>query len=134
MPLWILNAWGWVWAHKRLVLYIAAGLGLLLLLVFVFRSCGGKSAKIDLETVDKINSKNEAEAKKAVRDAVVENANVVMTVDNRSTLAETNIVERDRLIEEKLKVVNQKVAEAKAGGGNVTGPELECILIPENCQ
>ena len=123
---WIVNH---VRKNLRVYLYIAAGLVVLLLLVFAFRSCGKKTAKVDLETVDKINSKNDAEAKKAVRQTVEENVDVATTVDNRSTLAEVNIVERDRLIEEKIKVVNQKVAEAKNQGRDVTAEELECLLV-----
>lgn len=133
MILWIKNIFGWATLHWRWLLYIVAGLGLLLLLVFAFRSCG-KSAKIDLETVDKINSKNAAEAKKEVREMVQDNLDVATTVDNRTTLAEANAVERDRLIEEKIKEVNQKVAEAKASNGNVTQEELQCILVPSDCQ
>lgn len=134
MPLWLLNVWGWVWAHKRLVMYVLAAIALLLLIVFAYRGCKSKTAKVDLETVDKINSKNAAEAKKEVRDLVEENINVTTTVDNRTTLAEANAVERDRLIEEKIKVVNQQIAEAKNQGRDVTQEELQCLLVPSDCQ
>lgn len=132
--LFLANIWGWVWAHKKLVLYIAAGLGLLLLLVFAFRSCGKKTAKVDLETVDRINSKNATEARKDVNAMVEENINVAEVVGNRTALADANAVERDRFIEEKKKVVNDAVAAAKAEGRNVTQEELQCLLVPSDCQ
>lgn len=133
MILFLANLWGWIIAHWRLLLYIAAGVILVIGIALVFRACGKSSAKIDLETVDKINSKNEAEAKKEVREMVEDNLNVATTVDNRTTLAEANAVERDRLIEEKIKEVDKKIQEAKANGGNVTQEDLECILVPANC-
>ena len=131
MPLWILNIWGWVWAHKRLVLYIAAGLALLLAIVFVFRSCG-KKASIDQEQINKINAANEKERKAELQKVIEENQEVVATVDNRTTIAETNVVERNRLIDEKIKEVDKKIAEAKQQGHDVTAEELECLLTG-NC-
>lgn len=134
----LLSALTWIVIHVRknlkVYLYIAAGLALLLLLVIAFRSCGKSKAKVDLETVDKINSKNEAEAKKAVRKTVEENMDVATTVDNRSTLAEVNIIERERLLEEKIKVVDRQIAEARAQGQDITQEQLQCLLVPSDCQ
>lgn len=133
-----LSALTWLVNHirknLRVYLYIAAGLALLLVLVFAFRSCGKSKAKVDLESVDKINSGNKAEVRKEVREMVEENAEVVTTVDNRTTIAETNVVERDRLLDEKVRVVEQKIEAEKAITGNVTQEQLQCILVPSDCQ
>lgn len=134
----LLSALTWIVNHVRknvrVYLYIAAGLVLLLAIVFVFRSCGKKSAKVDLETANKINAGNKAEVRKEVREMVEENATVATTVDNRTTIAETNVVERDRLLDEKIKVVEQKIAEAKANGEDITQEKLQCLLVPSDCQ
>ena len=100
----------------------------------VFRACNNKkSAKVDVQTVDKINSKNATEARKDVNAMVEDNINVAEVVGNRTALADANAVERDRLIEEKKKEVSQKIADAKAQGRDVTQEELQCILVPSDC-
>src|SRR5687767_12790548 len=108
--------WDIWWLKFKWPLKLISGVAVILLVLLPFlwlRGCGKPSAKIDLETVDKINSKNAAEAKKEVREVVEENLTVTTTVDNRTTLAEANAVERDRLIEEKIKEVDKKITEAK---------------------
>ena len=134
MILFLANIWGWTVAHWRLVAGVVAVLFLVIGISLVFRACNKRDAKIDHDTIDRINSKNEAEARKEVREMVEENMDVATTVDNRTTLAEANAVERDRLIEEKIAVVNQKVAEAKQQGRDVTAEELECLLTGNLCR
>lgn len=121
-------------AQKIAVIGLIVILGIIVLIfVFSLRSCFKKEAKIDLEQVEKINKANEADRKKELQKIIEDNADVVSTADNRTAIAETNVIERDRLIDEKVKAVDKKIAEARAGGKDITGPELECILIPENC-
>jgi hypothetical protein len=111
-----------------------AGLVLFFVIAFTFKACKSKSAKVDLDTVNKINNGNAAEVHKQVREMVEENAEVTTTVDNRTTIADTNVIERDRLLNEKIRVVEQKISAAKANGGNVTQEELQCLLVPSDCQ
>lgn len=96
-------------------------------------SCFHEEPKIDLETVDKINKGNEAEKKQEIHKVVVENQDVVSTVDNRTTIAETDIYERDKEIARKVNQVEKEVDAARQQGRDVTQDELKCLLIPENC-
>lgn len=129
------NIWWnqWTWPLK---LGTLAAIAILLLIVFFsFKSCfKPKSAKVDIETANKINTGNAAEVRQQVRDMVEENAEVATTVDNRTTIAETNVVERNRLIEEKVKAIDQKIAEAKSNGEDITQEKLQCLLVPSDCQ
>lgn len=134
LSLFIKNIFGWIVAHWRPVAAGVAGVCILILCIFAFRSCGKKEAKIDHETVQKVNSQNKAEARKEVREMVEENLDVIETVNDRTALSEVNAVERDRKIEEKIAEVNQKIEEAKAIKGNVTQEDLQCILVPSDCQ
>lgn len=113
-------------------LFVVIGL-VILFFVLSLRSCFKKEAKIDLEQIEKINKGNEADRKKELQKIIENNAEVINTVDNRTAIAETNVIERNRLIDEKIKAVDKKIAEARAGGKDITGPELECMLIPDNC-
>lgn len=134
MTLFFANLIGWVQGHWRLVA-IAAGIVLLILLAFLtFRSCGKKEVKIDHEAIQKVNSENKAEARKEVEKLVKENADVINAVNERTALSEVNAIESDRKLQEKIAEVNAKIELEKRVTGDVTGPELECILVPENCQ
>lgn len=126
---WIVN---YVRKHWQVVAGIAA---IVLVIVFglVFRSCG-KKASIDQEAINKINSANEKERKAELQIQIEKNQDVINTVDNRSSIADVNVIERNAVIAEKVRVVDRKIAEAKQQGRDVTGPELECMLIPDNCQ
>ncbi|MEO8649811.1 MAG: hypothetical protein ABI539_11655 [Acidobacteriota bacterium] len=120
-------------AHWR-VIAIAAGVVLVIgLTIGFFRSCARARIKIDQESINKINSANEAERKKELQKIIEDNASVVQTVDNRSALAETNVVERNREVDERVRAANAKIEAAKRVNGHVTSEELECILVPENC-
>jgi hypothetical protein len=115
---------------------IAIGVGVVLVVGFTisfFRSCQRARIKIDQESINKINSANEAERKKELQKVIEDNADVVQSVDNRSALAETNVVERNREIDARVKAASEKIEEAKRRDGHVSSEELECILVPENC-
>jgi hypothetical protein len=107
---------------------------LLVLVILFYKTCGHKKASIDLETVNKINNANEQERKAELRKTIEENQTVVNTVDNRTTIAETSVSERDRQIEAKVKEADARIAEAKQQGRDVTQEELQCILVPEDCK
>jgi hypothetical protein len=129
------NIWWNPWTLWPKLISVGIVAVLLIVLVGGLRSCLSKSrtAKVDLETVDKINSKNANEARSDINKMVEENLDVVRTADNRTTLVEANAVERDRLIAEKKAVVNREVEKARAIDGNVTQEELQCILVPSDC-
>lgn len=112
----------------------AIGAGVLVLVILFYKACGHKKATIDLDTVNRINNANEKERKAELRKTIEDNATVVSTVDNRTTIAETNVAERDRLIEEKVKAANAEIQKAKQQGRDVTQDELQCILVPGDCK
>lgn len=134
MILFLANLWGWIVAHWRLVAGVVGVVLFVIVFGLVYRSCSKPSTKVDLDTVNKINSGNKAEVRREVREMVEENAAVATTVDNRTTIAETNVVERDRLLDEKVRAVEQKIEAAKANGENVTQEQLQCALVPSDCQ
>jgi cell division protein FtsN len=112
----------------------AIALGVLVLVVLFYKACGHKKASIDLETVDKINRADEKDRKAEVRKTIEENQTVVQTVANTTTIAETDVAERDKAIEAKVKEADAKIVEAKQQGRDVTQQELQCILVPGDCQ
>lgn len=133
LTLFFANLMGWIVANWRTVL-LSGGL-ILFFVVIGYFACGrAKTVKIDTEAINKINTANERERKKELEKIIVENSDVVRTVDNRSEIAETNIVERERLLDEKIAEVDRKILESKSQGKDVTEQELKCLLIPENCQ
>lgn len=134
MLLIIQNIAGWLWLHKRIALYVIAAIIIGILIIVAFRSCGKKRIKIDEDAIQKINSANEAERKKELQKVIEENQDVINTVDNRSALSETNVIERNSFVDERVKAADRAIAEAKEQGQNVTSEQLQCILIPEDCQ
>lgn len=119
--------------YPRIIIGVVA-LVLLIVLIGSVRSCLRPKPKIDLERIERINKANETERRKEIEKVVLENLETTRTVDERTTLAEQNAVERDRVIDEKIDQVNQKIAEAKRDGKDVTSEQLECLLVPENCK
>lgn len=86
--------------------------------------------KIDQVSINKINASNEKERKEELRQVVEENADVVRSVDNRTTIAEVNVVERDRKIDEKVAEIDRKIMEVKTQEHrDITSAELECLLV-----
>lgn len=133
MPLIILNMVGWLVANWRKVAIALAVVIVLFSVAALWRACKPKD-KIDGANIQKINSVDRKERVEEIERVLTENSNVVKTVDNRTTIAETNVVERNRELDEKIKDADRKIAEAKKAGGDITSEQLECILIPENCQ
>lgn len=131
---WILWPFKWFWftATLKLKLVIVGIVLILISIIFVYQSCK-KKVEIDLESVDKINSKNEQLAKEELRKVVEENLEVIRTNDNRTIATATNIEERDRQINAAVAEAEKKVSEAKRQKGNVTQEELQCILVPADC-
>jgi|GEM_PF-6042082 len=115
---------------------LAGGLlAVVLVCVFLLMFCRSRpKPQIDAVTIQKINTANESERKKELQKVIEDNSAVISTVDNRTTIAETNVIERNRLIDERVKDADRKIAEAKAVGRDVTSEELECILVPDNCK
>lgn len=116
------------------MLYVVIAIVLLLLIIFAYRGCTKKNVKIDLETVDKINNGNRKEREAELQKTIENNADVVRTADNRTAITDTNVVERDRIIAEKVKAADAEILKAKSEGRDVTAQQLECLLVPENCQ
>lgn len=92
------------------------------------RACLSKPAKIDIKNVEKINRANESERLKELEKTIVDNANVVKTVDQRNTIAEVSETERQAQIYVKIREADAKISEAKSQGRDVSSEELECIL------
>jgi len=99
------------------------------------RSCWtAHKLKVSQAQIDKINKADEHDRKAELQKVVDDNADVVRTVDNRSAVSETNTIERNRIIDEKIKAADKAIQDAKAQGHDVTGPELDCLLTGNNCQ
>lgn len=88
--------------------------------------------KIDLKTVDRINKANEVDRLKVLHETIEQNQQVIQTADNRTTIAETSVDERNKAIDAKVIEADKKIAQAQADHGNVSSEELECILTG-NC-
>lgn len=114
------------------IVSVVAVLALLLLPFLLLRGCG-RSPSIDQEQIEKINKANEKERKAELQKVIEENAEVVRTVDNRTSIAETNVIERNRSIDEKVKEADKAITEAKKQGRDVTAAELECLLTGNLC-
>lgn len=119
--------------HWRVIAIVVGAVLVIGFTISFVRSCRRARVKIDQESINRINSANEAERKKELQRVIEDNADVIETVDNRSALAETNVVERNREIDARVKAANEKIEEAKRRDGHVSQGELECILVPENC-
>lgn len=119
---------------QRIVVVSLLVIGVLMVgfIALQVKSCFHKKPSIDLDTVNRINTANESQRKKELEKVIFENQEVIKTVDERTNLADVNIVEREKAIDEKIKQVDAKIQEAKANGKDVTSAELECILTG-NC-
>ncbi len=128
MSLFLANAWGFIWEHKRAVL-IALGVCVVLIIILIAVKCGRKPASINQESIEKINKANEVERKAELHKTISENADVVVTVDQRTTIAEVSEAEKQAQIWAKIQEADRKIQEAKASTGrDVTAAELECLL------
>jgi c-di-AMP phosphodiesterase-like protein len=134
VSLFLANVIGWITLHWRLIAACLGAFLLLVLVVMAFKSCGKREVKIDENQIQKINSQNEKERKAELERIINDNAEVIKTTDERSNIAETNRVERERLTDEKIKEVDKKIAESKAQGRDVSQAELVCLLQPTECK
>jgi Co/Zn/Cd efflux system component len=139
----ILVILGSIWKRVKLVFWFVTDnwrvtlpvLGVIVLLVLIalaYRGCK-RQAKIDLQSIEKINTANRQEREAELRKVITENQDVIKMVDERTAIAETQVEVREQVIEEKIKEADKKIVEAKSQGKDVTSAELECILIPANC-
>lgn len=121
--------------QRRLIIALIFLIGIAVLAFGLWvKSCwNNHKLKVSQAQVDKINKADEHDRKAELQKVIDDNADVVRTVDNRSAVSETNTIERNRLIDEKIKEADKKIQDAKAQGHDVTGPELECMLTG-NCQ
>lgn len=125
IKLFILSALSFVQRHWRL---FAGGVLLLAALLFIYRACGPKPVKVDEAALSKINSENAAERRKALEETIYDNAETVKTVDERTTIAESNVVEMQREVDKKVAEADKKIEAAKKQGKDVTAEDLECLL------
>jgi uncharacterized membrane protein YhiD involved in acid resistance len=131
--LFLANVIGWITLHWRLIAACLGAFLLLVLVVMAFKSCGKREVKIDENQIQKINQANEKERKAELEKIINDNAEIIKTTDERSNIAETNRIERERLTDEKIKEVDKKIVEVKAQGKDVTSAELECMLTGNLC-
>jgi len=115
-------------------LFALVGIAVLALGLWL-RSCWtAHKLKVSQEQIQKINEANRAERIKELQKIVDDNADVIKTVDNRTALSETNVVERNRMIDDRVREADKAIEAAKQQGKDVSGEELDCLLIPEHCQ
>lgn len=121
------------------------GIGIVLLAILLIsvglwvRSCvsshrAAHALKVQQEQLAKINSANEQEKKAALQQVIQDNSDVVTTVNQRNVIADSDETQRNLDINQKVQDAAEKVAAAKAQGGDVTGPQLDCMLTGANCQ
>jgi hypothetical protein len=121
---------------RRIVSFVIiaiVSLTVIMVCLFTYRACN-KPPKLDLKNIEKINKANEVERRAELRKTIEENAGVVRTVDGRNTISEQDKTAKQAAIWAKIREVDDKIADAKSNGRDVTSEELECLLIPENCK
>lgn len=96
LPLWILNPWGWILSHWRIVL---TGLGILVLIiavVMVYRSCQ-KPPKLDQEAIIEAQQAIEMNDRKTMVEILANSDGREQGIDNSIKAAEeaTNKAVRD---------------------------------------
>lgn len=126
------NAWGWIYANRRIVLIGIASILIALTAFCGYRGCKSR-ATIDQTKIDALNKKNEAERKQELREIIDQNADVIKTVDERNTLTELTIEQRSAEAEKKVQEVDKKIAEIKADNRDVTREEFLCLLDATQC-
>lgn len=115
---------------------IIVTLGIIILIATVasvYQNCKPQP-KIDLETVNKINTADEVKRKDELKKTIEDNADVIKTVHEDTEIVNLSVEEKDKAIAEKVEDANKKIEEAHALGHDVTSEELECILVPAHCQ
>ncbi len=122
----------WFISNKRTIIYM--GLAILILIIAISTyQCTKKEVRYDYETINKINSQNEKESKQAIREVIEANAESIKTIDERNTLSDEQIEFKQREVDKKVEQISKEIEYSKSQHGNVSGEELECLLVPENC-
>lgn len=123
--------WSFIKKHWKA---IVVGLAILILLSYVagFSTCG--KPRIDQESIQIINNANEEKRKEELEKKVNENLDVIKSADKNTELSNLEIEERQKEIDKKVEELDKKVEEAKRNGKDITQEQLECMLVPENCQ
>lgn len=93
-----------------------------------------KPQVIKEETLQKTKTADRQELQKEFQKVVDDNSEVVRTVDNRSTIAEVNAIERNRIADDKARQAADAVIAARIQGRDVTAEELECLLTGNLCK
>lgn len=111
MPLFLLNIWGWILAHKRLVL-IGIGIVVLLLLVIgVYRGCS-KPPKLDEAEIQKgeqaVKERNDAELRRILVESEVREKEIDANVAN------ANAEKINAIYESRQKWANANTADLQA--------------------
>ena len=102
-------------------------------LVVGINSCGKNTAPVFTpESLNKINTAESERIEKVVREEIEKNAEAKRTVGDRSANAEADAQREKREVDEKARRAAEKVIEARNQGRDVTGPELDCIVLG-NC-
>jgi len=128
---------GWYWNTAAWPLKLAIGVPILVIfivLVVSLKSCltPKPNLHVDEDDLRGVNSRNAAERDKALTTVLEKNKDVVQTVEKDSTLADTNVVERNRKIDEAVREADRKVQEAKRSlGRDVTSEELERLIMEQ---
>lgn len=115
---------------------VLTGIAILFLLVSVaiFYDRCKSHPKIDTDTVQKINSADQTERKEELKKTLEENAGVIDSTRENTKLTDLSNEEKEKEIQQKIEEADKKISEAKEQGRDVTQEELECILVPKNCQ
>ena len=115
------------WREALAVVGVILALGIV---IFTFKACNKpeKKLEIPIERINKINSDNEQEKREGLRETVVEHQEVLITVDERTTIAEVNVEERDAEIAKKVADADAKITVVRQHKGDVTADEVKCLL------
>ena len=130
---------GWQSAKPHVTLrnglYALGLVGFLTGVILIYKACNKPpKVKIDESQISKINSENRAERIKELTEVVEANADVIKTVDERTELVEVAAEARNQEVDARVKKADEAIVAAKREGKDISGPELECILLPEKCQ
>ena len=128
------------WDISKVQKYVILGvMGLIVVVVIAgglwFKSCReNHRLKVYQKQVEKINKADEKERKAELQKVIDDNADVITTNDQRSTIAQANEDQKQAQIYSKIQEADQRIADAKAQGRDVSQDELECILVPAHCK
>lgn len=129
IKLFLLPIIGKIAAHWRVIAVCASFLILLVGVAAFVHSCGKREVKLDIESLEKINSQNEKIRKQELQNIVEENQEVITTNDGRSTLTDVHVQERNAEIDKRVKAADKAIMDAKQSGKDITAEQLEKLLL-----